>query len=286
LLNISESLAAEEESRNAASNQTSFTGDIVDTIRQSFTYKVVERMVDSQEDDMEVFLNGYQVLQELVFIKPIYQELTSPRCLDLYRTCLQSENSYSKQSIYNLLSLLVDKNRDAAKKVRAAGADSASDEEEETKEAPVTNEATRAEFLAFLSDIVATSCAKELRVPSDEEQFEDAHDYQFGKSNKPFGALRTQVVEFLATVYTSHHEAIHPAFADVDLYSSLLFYFEYQPFHNMLHQKVAEIFLLGLDRNLDPVVNHMLYQTNLIRRILETSRGLGSGDGFFATATS
>ena len=29
--------------------------------------------------------------------------------------------------------------------------------------------------------------------------------------------------------------------------------------------------MLGLDRNLDSVVNHFLYQTNLIRRILETN---------------
>jgi len=83
-------------------------------------------------------------------------------------------------------------------------------------------------------------------------------------------------VEFLTDLYHVHHQAVYAAFADADLYSSLLFFFEYHPYHNVLHQKVCEIFICGLDRNLDPVVNHFLYQTSLIRRIIESSREQGS----------
>lgn len=63
--------------------------------------------------------------------------------------------------------------------------------------------------------------------------------------------------------------------ADADLYDSLLFFFEHYPFHNILHQKVSEIFQTGMDRNQDLFVNHLLYNTTLIRRILDTSRENG-----------
>ena len=63
--------------------------------------------------------------------------------------------------------------------------------------------------------------------------------------------------------------------ADTDLYDSLLYFFEHYPFHNILHQKVYEIFQTGMDRNLDLFVNHLLSNTTLIRRILDTSRENG-----------
>lgn len=47
---------------------------------------------------------------------------------------------------------------------------------------------------------------------------------------------------------------------------------EYHPYHNLLHQKVCDIIILGFDQNQDIVVNHFLYQTSLVRRILDTSK--------------
>ena len=100
--------------------------------------------------------------------------------------------------------------------------------------------------------------------------------------------MRTQIVEFLADLYQIHTtEHVHQAFAEADLYNTLLFYFEYHPYHNILHQRVTQIFTLGLDRNHDDVINHLLYQTSLIRRILDTSKLLyvGNNDGGFHTFT-
>ena len=45
--------------------------EIVDGLRQSYVYKIVERIVNTDETDIEVFLNGISVLQDLVFIKVI-----------------------------------------------------------------------------------------------------------------------------------------------------------------------------------------------------------------------
>jgi hypothetical protein len=76
---------------------------------------------------------------------------------------------------------------------------------------------------------------KELMIPSEEEQFEDAHLTQFGLSIKPFGGLRTAVVEFLSDLFKLHCKELHHAFAEADLYNTLLFFFEYHPFNNFLH---------------------------------------------------
>jgi hypothetical protein len=78
----------------------------------------------------------------------------------------------------------------------------------------------------------------------------------------------------LAETYQNHPQQaeIHQAFADADLYNKLLFFFEYHPYHNVLHQKVHAIFDSALDRNHDATVNYLLYQTSLFKRILETSK--------------
>jgi len=65
---------------------------------------------------------------------------------------------------------------------------------------------------------------------------------------------------------------VHQAFADGDLYNKLLFFFEYHPFHNVLHQKVFSVLEKALsESHLPHTVNHLLYQTSLIKRILDTS---------------
>jgi hypothetical protein len=44
----------------------------------------------------------------------------------------------------------------------------------------------------------------------------------------------------------------------------------------VLHLKVSEIFTLALDKNTEKVINHLLYQTDLVKKILETSREAGT----------
>lgn len=82
-------------------------------------------------------------------------------------------------------------------------------------------------------------------------------------------------MEFLAEAYKVFSKDLHPAVAEGELYDSLLFFFDYHPFHNILHQRVTEIFVTALEKNHESVINHLLYNTSLIRRILETSRENG-----------
>jgi negative regulator of replication initiation len=74
LLNLNEPISP---SKKEASQEESLLPEIVDGLRQSYVYKIVQRIVNAEETDLEVFLNGISVLQELVFVKVINQELSS-----------------------------------------------------------------------------------------------------------------------------------------------------------------------------------------------------------------
>lgn len=49
---------------------------------------------------------------------------------------------------------------------------------------------------------------------------------------------------------------------------------------------MCEIFILGLDKNLDTIVNYFLYETSLIRRILDTSREQTNSGGFYTFSST
>jgi hypothetical protein len=65
----------------------------------------------------------------------------------------------------------------------------------------------------------------ELKVPSEVET-DSAYETQYGSTVKPFGPLRTAVVEFLADSYQAFYKDLHQSFADADLYNTLLYFFE------------------------------------------------------------
>lgn len=58
---------------------------------------------------------------------------------------------------------------------------------------------------------------------------------------------------------------------EADIYNKLLFFFEYHPFHNILHAKVTEIVTHLLDKSYENMVKHLLDDTTLIRKILDIS---------------
>lgn len=84
-----------------------------------------------------------------------------------------------------------------------------------------------------------------------------------------------RIVEFLADVFKIFCKDVHKVFADTDLFNTLLFYFSHYPYHNILHAKVSEIIMTGLERNIENLISHFLYQTNLIKKILDTSNDGG-----------
>jgi hypothetical protein len=88
-----------------------------------------------------------------------------------------------------------------------------------------------------------------------------------------------RAVEFLTEAYKAlFSRNLHQVFLDTKLYNSLLYFFDHYPFHNILHQKVSELFMTLLDKltnDDDDLINSILYDTNLLRKILDTSRDGG-----------
>ncbi|MFS8160053.1 MAG: hypothetical protein ACMG6E_07550, partial [Candidatus Roizmanbacteria bacterium] len=83
--------------------------------------------------------------------------------------------------------------------------------------------------------------------------------------------MRTRIVEFLAQVYLIFPKEVHQTVFEHGLYNTLLHYFALYPFHNILHQKVCDIFVATLDKNYDDVCL-IIERTNLVKMILETSK--------------
>jgi hypothetical protein len=147
--------------------------------------------------------------------------------------------------------------------------------EEETEDADqsakpahsVTSESELKTALSFCNLIVDHSVG-ELRIPREESS---GHERQYGQCRRPFGLLRMRVVEFLHETYrVFFRKEIHQIFLESDLYNSLLFYFDHYPFHNILHQKIADIFTYLLDKSqsmaasdMDSVTNDILYEIKL-----------------------
>ena len=133
---------------------------------------------------------------------------------------------------------------------------------------------SQSDFYIFIKSVVQEYVTPLLTPP--QEQVDPSHPTTFGFCNQPFGIVRIRAVEFLSEAYKVFFKDLHSVFEDCQLYDSLLFFFDHYPFHNILHQKVNEIFMTALDKNQENVVNNLLYNTSLIRKILETSRDNGS----------
>ena len=89
------------------------------------------------------------------------------------------------------------------------------------------------QVIALFGVIIQESASVELKVSVESE--DSTHLTQYGSSAKPFGALRTGIVEFLADSYQAFYKDLHASFAEADLYNTLLHYFELHPYHNILH---------------------------------------------------
>jgi hypothetical protein len=87
--------------------------------------------------------------------------------------------------------------------------------------------------------------------------------------------MRMRAVEFIQEafrVFYSHD--MHHIFLACNLYNRLLYFFSKYPFHNILHQKVTDIFIYLLDKSSDSeeIINSVLYETDLVKTILDTYR--------------
>lgn len=97
-----------------------------------------------------------------------------------------------------------------------------------------------------------------------------SYETSYGMARPPFGPLRTKIVEFIAQSFQVFPKESHGVMYNTGLYDTLLFFFEAYPFHNILHQKVCEIFITALEKNQNEY-SALLDSTTLLQRILEIS---------------
>lgn len=77
-------------------------------------------------------------------------------------------------------------------------------------------------------------------------------------------------MEFLSAVIQVFPKEGHLIFLEKDIYNTLLYYFELHPFHNILHQKVNEIFMTSLEKTTDDI--NKLLETDLVKKILDIAK--------------
>jgi hypothetical protein len=75
-------------------------------------------------------------------------------------------------------------------------------------------------------------------------------------------------VEYLAQVYQTFTKEVSDLFAENNLFDVLLYWFRCYAFHNILHAKVAEIFVHALDKNYPKTVKFIMEETQLVNMIL------------------
>lgn len=142
---------------------------------------------------------------------------------------------------------------------------------EEDEEMLLFKDDKESELSQFIKYVIKEEVSRELAIPEEEAQ-KNIHPTTYGTCRKPFGVVRTRIVEFLAEVYKVFCKEIHKVFVEADIYNKLIFFFEFHPFHNILHAKVTEIINHLLDKSYEDMIKHLLDETTLIKKILDISR--------------
>lgn len=213
------------------------------------------------------------MLSELVDFKPIYQELASQRCCQLYKEYLENETSESsKVNTYILLSNIVQRystHENYKKRINITSFQEGVEDLMEDEDVLEFQDNKVSDFLLLIKDAVSINAVKELAI-SELDQSNKNYATTYGLCQRPFGILRARVVEFLSQIYSNFPKEAHAIFLEKDLYNTLLHYFELYPFHNILHQKVHEIFMNCFEKNSDDISR--VLETDLVKKILDIAK--------------
>lgn len=223
---------------------------------------------------MEDHINAYTVLSDLVEYKAIYSELTSQRCLDLFNQYLNanSRDSSSKVYIYLLLTTIIDKytsNESYQKRINISSFKESVDDVMLEDEDVLEYSGGPSELPAFIKEVVRTYVKRELSLQENIDT--QPRETTYSKLQKPFGMLRTRIVEFLAKAFSTFTNEVLESALEVDLFNILLHYFQEYPYHNILHNCVSDIFITIIQKESENSQSRILDGTNLIRMILEAS---------------
>ncbi len=76
----------------------------------------------------------------------------------------------------------------------------------------------------------------------------------------------------MTSAVTTFSKEIHLAMKDFGVFDQLLTLFELYPFNNVLHLKVHEIFLHCLEQNDSVILEHLLEETKLVKKVFEIGK--------------
>ena len=107
--------------------------------------------------------------------KPVYQELVSQRCIDLYKEYLKSDSSSSKANLYILFTSIVSKykaNEHFQKRINITSFEDGAEDMiiEEDEEMLLFKDDKESELSKFIKYVIKEEVAREIEIPAEENQ--------------------------------------------------------------------------------------------------------------------
>ena len=84
-----------------------------------------------------------------------------------------------------------------------------------------------------------------------------------------FGRVRLEAVEFIRIAVEKFSQHLSSALIELDLFKSIVALFYEFPSHSILHFKLSDILKSGLKCDQPEIVDNILYQSDLFKKILE-----------------
>ncbi|XP_050368039.1 uncharacterized protein LOC126786303 isoform X2 [Argentina anserina] len=94
----------------------------------------------------------------------------------------------------------------------------------------------------------------------------------YGKLQPPLGKLRLKIVEFISVLLTVGIQATEKQLIHTEAIPRVLDLFFKYPYNNFLHHHVENIIVSCLESRNGPLVQHLLHECDLVRKILEAEK--------------
>ncbi len=205
------------------------------------------------------------MLKELLDISAVYAVLLSSTSFEKYIKVFVSENSESMKTLLILLAAVCKKYRTTEAGLKRLSLRSYEENDEDVMvEFGDERDTSLYQFICSALPLMIESVALS---PETEPALQAT---QFG-AGAPLGCLRLRFLEFLKETVAAFSRDFHLLLRDLGLFGALLRLLERHPFHNALHLVVCDIFTHVLDTHDDELMEHLLWDTSLVRLLMDLS---------------
>ena len=137
----------------------------INQVRRSFAFKILQQITPTS--DIETQLNAIELLKNFLLHQSVYEELTSPRCLELYQMHLgKSSNTYTKITIYSLFRQIFLTGFIIHKRINVKNLKDGEVTQEEERQNQEELEEIGNEFFKFIKGIIQSEIKEELHIES------------------------------------------------------------------------------------------------------------------------